>query len=226
MGFLLASLLWIHSGLIGPTGITHSQDLPFAKEIAAFKTQDAANPPEKGQVLFIGSSSFTKWTDVGAYFPKSKILNRAFGGSSLVDVNRFVGDVVFPYDPAQIVIYCGENDFAGDPTLRPQLVVGRFETLFKAIRNHQPQVPIVYVSMKPSPSRWNLRDKFQEANREIQRFLRRQKGTAFVDVWPVMLASNGEPRPDIFLSDCLHMNATGYHLWQPLLEKAILPASH
>src|SRR5580692_8032994 len=90
---------------------------PFSSDIAAFKAQDAQTPPAKGQILFIGSSSFTRWTDVQSYFPTHPILNRAFGGSTLPDVIRYVNDIVFPYQPKQVVLYCGENDFASDPKL-------------------------------------------------------------------------------------------------------------
>lgn len=191
---------------------------PFANDIAAFKQQDLRNPPAKGQILFIGSSSFTRWTDVQSYFPTHPILNRAFGGSTLLDEIRYVNDVVFPYHPKQIVLYCGENDFADDSKLTPGVVFDRFKKLYSLIRKGLPAVPIAYVSMKPSPSRWSLAPKFKEANRLIQEFLDSQANAVFIDVWPVMLNDQGEPKPEIYVADKLHMNAAGYRLWAPLIE--------
>ena len=98
---------------------------PFAKEIAAFKKQDSLSFPGTGKILFVGSSSFTLWKDVQQYFPEYPIINRGFGGSSLTDLIRYAPDVIFPYDPRQIVIYCGENDFAGDTSLYPSQEIGR-----------------------------------------------------------------------------------------------------
>ena len=221
---LVLSALAISSTLISRH--MPEQSDPFAKEVAAFSNADRINPPAKGQVLFIGSSSFTKWTDVGDYFPNVKILNRAFGGSALPDVIRHLDEVVYPYKPRQVVIYCGENDFAGDSKLEPAEVVNRFKTLFRLIRNHERNVPIIYVSMKPSPSRWQMRAKFQTANAKIADFLKHQRKAEFLDVWPVMLNGDGVPKPEIFLSDRLHMNATGYHLWQPLLEPLLVKQSN
>jgi len=37
-----------------------------------------------------------------------------------------------------------------------------------------------------------------------------------------MLADDGQPRPDIFLGDKLHMNAQGYAIWQKLIEPHLL----
>src|SRR5471030_48169 len=105
------AILWFRAQAGAAIQTAPPKELPFAKDVAAFKERDKENPPEKGQILFIGSSSFTRWTDVGKYFPGHKILNRAFGGSSLSDVINFANDIVPPYEPKQVVIYCGENDF-------------------------------------------------------------------------------------------------------------------
>lgn len=192
--------------------------LPFAQEIAAFKEADKRNPPAVGQILFVGSSSFTKWVDVASYFPGRRILNRAFGGSSLPDVIRYANDVIFPYQPKQIVIYCGENDFAGAPNLPAYVVLNRFKTLYQRIREKLPSVPIAYISMKPSPSRWHMRSKFVAANRWIAEFLSKEPSSAYIDVWNAMLDDRGRPKSNIFLSDQLHMNNLGYQIWQPIIE--------
>ena len=89
----------------------------FAKEIAAFKHQDSIQVPTKNAILFVGSSSFTKWKDVSNYFPKHSIINRGFGGSTLPDVITYEQEVIFKYRPKQIVIYCGENDVASSDSV-------------------------------------------------------------------------------------------------------------
>src|SRR5450432_3914149 len=111
----------------------HAQP-PFYSDIARFKKQDSMHFPPKHAILFVGSSSFTKWTDVQDYFPGYTIINRGFGGSTLPDVIRYADDVIFPYQPKQIVIYCGENDLASSDTVSAQTVVERVKTLFGVIR--------------------------------------------------------------------------------------------
>jgi len=222
MVFLVPFVLYAQL-VIAPVLAQASQtQAPFAQEIAAFNEKDRVSPPAKGQILFIGSSSFTKWTDVSDYFPDRKILNRAFGGSSLPDVIRYANEVVFRYDPKQVVIYCGENDLAGDPKLPAYQVFNRFKTLFRLIRHRFPAVPIAYVSMKPSPSRWHLRAKFVAGNKWISEFLSKEKSASFIDVWNAMLDENGRPKAGIFLSDQLHMNASGYKIWQPIIARYLL----
>jgi lysophospholipase L1-like esterase len=175
--------------------------------------------PPQNAILFVGSSSFRKWKDVQSYFPGYKIINRGFGGSSLPDVIRYANDIIFPYHPKEIVIYCGENDFPGDSTVTPQIVFDRFKTLYEIIRAKLPTVPVVYVSIKPSPSRREYWPKMLEANRLIKNYISTQQHASFVDVFDLMLNENNQPKPEIFLNDSLHMNAKGYVIW----KKAIQP---
>lgn len=195
---------------------------PFAKEIAAFEKQDAISFPSKDGILFIGSSSFTKWKDVKDYFPGYPIINRGFGGSSLLDVIRYEKEIIFPYLPKQIVIYCGENDVASSDTITAKIVFQRFKKLFTDIRAAIPGVPIVFVSLKPSPSRWQMKDRMKAANKYIKKYLAKRKKTDFVNVWDAMLDGDGNPMKDIFLSDNLHMNAKGYAIWQKLIAPYLL----
>ncbi|HRP58336.1 GDSL-type esterase/lipase family protein [Agriterribacter sp.] len=198
---------------------TYAQQPPFYNDIQQFKKLDSAYFPPKKAVLFIGSSSFTFWKDVQEYFPGHTIINRGFGGSSLPDLIRYADDIVFAYDPKQVVIYCGENDLAASDTVSAATVAQRFITLFTMIRNKYPKIPVLYVSMKPSPSREHLMHKMDAGNWAIKEFLKKQKRTVFVDAYHLMLDAYGEPRKELFIEDMLHMNKNGYAIWQ----KAIGP---
>ncbi len=195
---------------------------PFWDDIQAFKKKDSISMPAKHQILFVGSSSFTKWTDVQDYFPGYPILNRGFGGSTLLDVIRYREDVIFKYDPRQIVIYCGENDFAYADTLQPETALAHFKELFGYIRERYPKVPVAYISMKPSESRTKYLPRYIIANGMIRKFLAKRKKTAFIDVYPAMLGADGKPLGDIFVEDHLHMNARGYQIWQKIIAPYLL----
>ncbi len=198
----------------------------FKAEIAAFKKQDSISFPPANAILFIGSSSFTKWKDVQSYFPAKLIINRGFGGSSLPDVIRYADDIIFPYHPKQIVIYCGDNDLAASDTVSATVVFQRFKQLYYLIRSHMKSVPIVYISIKPSPSRRKLIPKARLANELIQGFLSKQQNAKFVDVYHSMLDKSGQPKPEIFTSDSLHMNAKGYELWKQILTPYLVTTKH
>lgn len=202
--------------------ITSLQAQPFINEIKAFKKQDSIYKPASKAILFIGSSSFRMWKDYANYFPGYPIINRGFGGSALPDVIMYANDILFPYQPKQIIIYCGENDFADSDTVTVTTVVARFKTLFQLIRTKMPKVPIAYISMKPSPSRWNMKDKVMAANQQIQEWLVTKKRTNYIDVWAPMLGTDGLPMQDLFLGDNLHMTPKGYAIWQKQIQPCLL----
>jgi len=201
---------------------SQEQKPAFWDDIQGFKKKDSVSFPPRDAILFVGSSSFTMWKDVQNYFPSHTIINRGFGGSSLPDVIRYADDIIIPYGPKQVVIYCGENDFAGSDTVTTQMVVDRFKQLFSIIRDQYPKARLTYISMKPSPSRLRLMPKMLEANLLIKSFLKKKKKTSFVDVYHSMLEADGKPIESIFLADKLHMNANGYAIWQKLIEPHLL----
>ena len=190
----------------------------FWQDIQEFKKKDQQIPPQKDAILLIGSSSFTKWQDVSDYFPGKTIINRGFGGSRLIDLNYFSEDLLSPYQPKQIIVYCGENDFADDKNLKADVVVERFKTFYQKIRSKFPNIEVDYISIKYSPSREHLWPQMKEANKKIKKFMKKEKKAEFIDITKVMNDSKGNIRKDIFVEDMLHMTPEGYRLWTSVMN--------
>jgi len=82
----------------------------------------------------------------------------------------------------------------------------------------------VYLAIKPSPSRWKLYPQMQQANAKIKGYIdHHPQHLRFVDFGPAMLGKNGRPRPELYVSDSLHMTPAGYAIWtkqlKPYLKK-------
>jgi lysophospholipase L1-like esterase len=204
------------------TGSAQEEEYPYAGDILRFKEMDIINPPPRNSILFAGSSSFTLWQDVQDYFPGYTVINRGFGGATLLDQIHWAEEVIFPYSPRQIVIYCGENDLAYSDTVTSEMVTERFKAFITYIRSKLPDVKITYISMKPSPSRWHLSERFINANLGIRMFLEFQENVSFINVWDKMLDSDLLPDQTLFLEDMLHMNEKGYRIWQNAIEPHLI----
>jgi lysophospholipase L1-like esterase len=198
----------------------HSIAQPFFNEIQKFRTADSITAPPANPILFVGSSSFRMWKDVKEYFPGYTILNRGFGGSGIPHLIQYADDVIFKYQPRQIVIYCGENDLG--PNVSGEYIAGKFKELFQLIRSKMPDVPVAYISMKPSPRREKFIVAMKDGNKRIKKFLKKQKKTAYIDVFSAMRNADGTVKTDIFLEDNLHMNSKGYKIWQPLIQPHLI----
>ena len=189
--------------------------------IDKFTTADVAKPPPKHGVLFIGSSSILKWTSLAKDFPGVPVFNRGFGGSELSDSVFYADRIAIPYQPRVIVLYAGENDLQLGKTAA--VVHADFKEFCRKIHSPLPQTRIVYISIKPSPSRAKIRDQILAANALIAAECRQDQRLAFADVHTPMLDARGEPRADLFVQDMLHLNAAGYALWTPIVARFLAP---
>jgi lysophospholipase L1-like esterase len=208
---------WLLIVAIFAIGSSTAISQPFINEIKAFRRADSIAMPPQNAILLIGSSSFTNWKDVAKYFPEHTIINRGFGGSSLPHMTLYAEDIIFKYNPKQIIIYCGENDLTGGPSITADTIFHRLKKLHQLIRSRYKKVPIAYISMKPSPSREKYLETMQKGNELIKSFMEKQKKSSYIDVYHSMLDANGNILTHIFLSDKLHMNAEGYKIWQGII---------
>lgn len=159
------------------------------------------------------------WPDLAADFPGLPVLNRAFGGSTLPEVIHYAPRIVLPYRPRLVVLYAGDNDMNDGRT--PGQLLADYRTFVALVRQELPTTRVVFVSIKPSPSRWAVVDAMREANRLVREEVGRDSLQAYVDVFTPMIGKDGRPRPEFFLADSLHMTAAGYALWRELLEPVV-----
>jgi lysophospholipase L1-like esterase len=189
----------------------------WEETIRKFEMKDKEMKPEPGAILFVGSSSIAKWQDVGEYFPEARVINRGFGGTQFEDVIYYADRVIYPYQPSKIFIYEGDNDIGtGDS---PKSVLKEAKKLRKMIaKNLGKEVSVIFISHKPSVARWNLKEKYEEANALLKKYADKKPYTEFADVWTPALDENGMVFKHIFVQDNLHMNADGYKIWQKVLK--------
>jgi lysophospholipase L1-like esterase len=195
---------------------------PFDNEIRDFKKQDSLNMPAKGGILFIGSSSIRKWTDLEQRFSNKPIIRRGVGGCTLEQlVNYYTPYILLPYKPKKVFIYAGENDIAAGKS--GVFVAQKFTQLWRLLEKQLPKADIYFMSVKPSPSRAQYYDQVRAANRLIKIFLLSREKGHFIDVSTTILDPvTAKPDPGLFESDMLHLNSRGYDRWQAVLQPYVV----
>jgi len=192
---------------------------PFQNEIEAFEAADRAHPPSPGGVMFLGSSSIRLWKTLAQDFPDVRLVNRGFGGSTIPDSTRYAARIVLPHKPRLIVFYAGDNDIAaGHP---PERVLADFKAFVSLLHERLPDTRLIFIAIKPSPSRAKFATQSQEANRLVREFIETDPKLTYVDVWTPMLGEDGQPREELFGPDRLHMNRKGYELWTSILAPLV-----
>ena len=188
----------------------------FAAEIQNFARWDAKNSPPANPVIFVGSSSIRFW-NTAQRFPGIPIVNRGFGGAHISDVNHFLEETVTRYEPEIVVFYAGDNDIGAGKS--KEAVVEDYKDFVEGVWVGTPRAQIVFIPIKPSLARWQLWPQMDSANHLIREFSEEDVRLHYVDLATPMLGDDGRPRPELFISDGLHMTAQGYDVWTgPLVE--------
>ncbi len=204
-----------------------SQEYPdpkrFYNEIKSELEESPFKKTDKPLIVFSGSSSIRFWIDLDKDFIEYDILNRGFGGSIFSDLNYFINELIIKHNPDLIVLYEGDNDIAFNiPT---KYLYDDFKKSYKLIRKKNENVPIIYIAPKPSPARWDKKNKYDELNNLIKEFCKMKQRTYYFDTWSIMIDNEGNIPKKYFWTDMLHMNKSGYQIWKknlkPLINKIL-----
>ena len=187
-------------------------------DMQRFAELDRESPPTAGGVLFVGSSSIRLW-DLQQSFPDRQYVNRGFGGSEIADSLRHFDRLVTPHQPRLIVLYAGDNDIANGLTAAE--TAADFARFAARVHRDLPETRVVYLTIKPSASRWSMIEEQREANRRIEALCAADRRLRYVDLASCLLGENGEPNPAWFEEDALHLNAAGYEIWTARLREVL-----
>jgi lysophospholipase L1-like esterase len=213
MMLVLASIVAATVGLDAQKPIDPNR---FEPDIQKFEAADKANPPARGGIVFIGASSFARWTNLAESFPGLQVVNRGFGGSELSEAVKYAPRVVLPLSPRIVVLYAGENDL--NRGLTPDVIAADFGRFSQLIHTSLPSARIVIIGLKPSPLRWKLREGMQQTNTRIRTQCAADRQCTYVDPWPSMIGKDGTPKPEFFVEDGLHLTPEGYKAWAVMLR--------
>lgn len=206
---------------LGPPNVDiDSTMLMFDPEIERFLIDDSLHPDRITPIVFTGSSSIRKWKSLSEDMAPLPVLNRGFGGSTIPQVSYYTERILVPHRPKIIVLYAGENDIAW-PEGKHTTPYRSFKTFVRLIRFHLPETHILFVSMKPSRSRWKYWPRFQAGNELIRVYCENEPQLEYIDVGPSMLKEDCSLKQDIFIRDGLHMNDKGYALWTEVIRPRV-----
>jgi lysophospholipase L1-like esterase len=194
---------------------TRADPQRFAAEVAAI----AARPTEAGGIVFTGSSSVRKWTTLRADFPGLPVHNHGFGGSTIHDLLAYFDPLIGRHQPSLVVLYTGSNDLAAG--LPVEDAFHDYQAVLTLIHAQLPATRVVVNSVKIAPSRAAQIPAVNELNGRLRKWVATKRWARYVDATSYLADGAGEPRPEFFLADGLHLNAAGYSVWRAILEPVV-----
>ena len=207
---LFAILLLVVPGRNAWGAETNHNFAKWEQEISAYERTDATNPPAKGGIEFVGSSTIRLWKTLAQDFPDQPVFNRGFGGSEIVDSTHFADRIIFPYAPRKIFFRAGGNDIANGRS--PEQVFADYQEFVARVHAKLPATEIYFIAWNPTTARWGQREKEKTLNALVAEFIRGKAYLKYIETYDLPLGADGLPRPELFVADKLHFSPAGYQL--------------
>jgi lysophospholipase L1-like esterase len=217
--FLLLALLFASLCLPCPAETKRPDPARFAKDIAKFDTDDAADPPAKGGIVFTGSSSVRFW-NVKEAFPDLPVLNRGFGGSVSNDLVTYAEKVILRYEPKILVLFTGTNDIHAK--LTPDEVLADYTKLLNLVHEKLPKTRVLVHALRTGPVRIAELETVEKFNGLLKAWCADKPWIRWFDVPKTLVKEGNAPLDEkLYRADRLHLNDEGYKLWNADFSPAL-----
>ena len=199
-------------------------DWPNFKQFEELNTKLAKMKKNKNRVVFIGNSITIGWLQTNPNFFKDKdYVNRGISGQTTPQMLvRFRADVV-DINADVVVILAGTNDIAGNTgPVTLKMIANNLKSMTEiALANG---IKVILCSVLPaydypwSPGK-KPNIKIPKLNSMIKDFAK-ESGAFYLDYFKALNDGNNGIVKE-YSNDGVHLTAKGYHLLEPMLEKAL-----
>lgn len=172
-------------------------------------------------VLFVGSSSIRLWETIEEDLPGYHPIQRGYGGAKWSDVAVFAERLIYPHRFQALVMFVA-NDISGSPDDKsPREVMRLFRYTLETVRRKYPDVPVFFVGITPTRSRWAAWPEIRLVNEMARELAERQDNLYYISTADAFLNANWQPREELFREDQLHLNREGYRVWAERIRTAL-----
>ncbi|MEK9613558.1 MAG: GDSL-type esterase/lipase family protein [Flavobacteriaceae bacterium] len=190
-------------------------------EIEAFEKLDTTEEYDKEAILFIGSSSIRLWKTLERDMAPYPVIQRGYGGAHFRDMIYFT-DRILADHPLSMVVCFVANDISGSPKDgKPKEVLRLFKYFVRQVRSKHPEIPILQIAITPTQSRWRKWEEIKKVNDLIKEYCNQTENLYYIDTVPTFLDEEGLTKTEWFIRDQLHLNETGYTVWNQLIKSEI-----
>lgn len=193
----------------------------WEKDIQAFDSASKVEHYSDKAILFMGSSYIRLWENIRTDLDYKEIIHRGYGGSNMSEMAYYVKRIVYPFKPAAIFMYVGNDIVGSEKDKAPDQVLELFKYTVKVLRAKYPTTPITWLQISPCERRWSVWDQVQEANRLIEEYCKQSPGLFTINSSANYLGKDGKPITSLFRDDKLHYNIEGYKIWGKDIKKRV-----
>ncbi|MFC2138481.1 GDSL-type esterase/lipase family protein [Bacteroidota bacterium] len=193
----------------------------WEKDIQHFEHLDSIEVYDEDAILFTGSSSIRLWSTIKEDMVPYKIIQRGYGGAKLDDYLYYSKRIIYPHTFKAIVIFIANDISGAEDDKTPVEVQQLFAELVEIIREKYTKIPIFWIEITPTNSRWKVWPEVSKANQLIKEICDDLENVYFIATSHASLSNEGKPKSELFVDDQLHLNREGYRIWSGIIKDAI-----
>ena len=208
--------------LKNPSGVQSSSEAPvmWSNEIKRLRRRVEKLENQEQLIAIYGSSSIRLWVNMQRDMAPLNVINLGFGGSTYAWCIHYFDEIFSGLVPDKVVLYAGENDLNEGKT--PEQVLSDCQVLVKLLQEKYLDLDLAFISLKPSVEREKMIPKIIETNLLLSKYVIGELKAQFINVFDQMVTAENRSRPELYLSDGLHLNKEGYAIWSTVIKEALL----
>lgn len=190
-------------------------------EINQFEILDESQTYDENSIMFIGSSSIRLWNTLEEDMHPFPVIQRGYGGAHFRDLIYYTDRILANHSIEMLVCFVANDIKVAPEDESPRRVFRLVKYFIKQVRAKHPNIPILFVEITPTSSRWGKWKEIQELNDMIEKHCQTNDKLHFVSTAEYFLNQNGQPNDSLFIKDRLHLNPKGYTIWARLIKEHI-----
>jgi lysophospholipase L1-like esterase len=210
----LADPYWPADGKFSVPGRTSSWSGFRAKNIERRTLFAQRRAEDQNAIVFVGDSITEQWSTLEEDFADLgvKVANRGIGGDTTPNLIHRLKDDVLSLHPRGMVVMIGTNDL-GEHT-SPEQIASNLKVVHQQIRAAYPTIPIAWCTVMPRAASDTFPERIRDLNSQIAAMVAADPNATLCDTFTPLALPDGSSKPEAYVPDRLHLNATGYKIWR------------
>ena len=137
-------------------------------DIAEFDSLNRTESYPDDAIIFAGSSSIRLWKTLAGDMSPYSVIQHGYGGAQLIDYGVYADRIFSPHKCKALVLFNANDITGGSDDRSPEEVRKLFNEVYRIFRKSHPGVPVFFISMTPTRSRWKAWPEIRRCNELVK----------------------------------------------------------
>ncbi|MCP5189367.1 MAG: hypothetical protein H6988_03145 [Pseudomonadales bacterium] len=190
----------------------------WADEVAAYEQADQSASLPRAPVVVVGERGVKLWRGLQDALAPRPVLLRGLGGATVNDITHYHSELISFYRPSAVVVLPGTSEFHIRDNKSAEELVEAIRELAELDLRYDPARQIYIFSPIKNPLYPGDHEKIERATHLLREWAQALPQVRILDPNTLLSGLGGQPNPDNFRQDGVHLNEHGYLRLSLLLQ--------